>query len=233
MNTPTIQTLPLPQLYKQLRQTLTRIQALAPAHPSDPHIQLLLEEIALDLPSLEGFLHLPRKKPLIRALEEAHQDRTQAIRALYESIKPFRVSCRPERQTLFRHFNHLFTQFRYMQSRPYDRATVLTEHFIEKLKSAPYFDAIRTSHMQTLFEDLILSQSNFVQLYRTSQIRERRPNQMTCGQIRNRLESRFLLLHQYLENHLAFNNESPYQAWLEIIQEETNKDLKHEQTPST
>ena len=209
--------LPLPQFCQLVKEVLDEIEQHPVLPNKDQNIHLLIEELALDLPKLEHYLHLPRKKPLASDLQAAHERRSRAVQAIFDSIRPYRVSSRPERQTFFRQVNKLFQDYQGMQARPYDRATVLTEHFLDKIQSYPYFDQLRTFHLNQLVEELVLAQAQFVQLFRTSEIRARRPYHLTCGQLRARIEARFYLCYKYLSNILVFDANSPYQAWFQAF----------------
>ncbi|MDO4432376.1 MAG: DUF6261 family protein [Aerococcaceae bacterium] len=155
--------------HAELVQFLTRfLDDLTKAelpYNNEEHIKPLLVKIRTDLVPLQKSLEQVRASEKSTAISQADALRDADLQALYDSVKPYRVTKRDNEKSAYTALKLLFAQYKEAKSSNYEAETALVVNLLEKLGQAPYNEHVRTLSIKKFVDNLSESNTAFEQLF--------------------------------------------------------------------
>lgn len=186
---------------------------------SDDMVEGLFNRVKNGLPALEAAIKPKRGSDLTESVQDLYKTRNLDIRALFDSIKPFKASRNKEKVAAYRSLEHLFNQYRDINRQTIEGSSVLVKSLLTKLAQDNISKQVTLLGIEEYVTNLIDSNQRYNTAYlkRSQELSERVV--IDVRQLRKNLTDDYKLLYSHLQNKIAYNPKAEEKGLLRLINE--------------
>ncbi|MCW6653033.1 DUF6261 family protein [Aerococcaceae bacterium NML210727] len=149
-----------PEFTQLLHRTVEDFKA-ANLRAKDEDFTRLLNSLKTQLPTLQTALEQVKSSEKSQPIQELDLIRDRALRALMDSVKPYRYSSVPNEKQAYTALSLLFKQFKDVAKRNFEEESSLIANLLGKLASAEYSDDVTALGLSKFITALTNAQAAF------------------------------------------------------------------------
>ncbi|MCW6675428.1 DUF6261 family protein [Aerococcaceae bacterium NML171108] len=159
--------------YAQLVARFVEEYEATKSKTTDEDFKRLLADVKTKLTAMQNALEQVVASEKSEALSQADTERDASLKALFDSIRPYRFARQIAEKDAYNALNLLFKQYRNTAGKGYEEETSLINSLLAKLKTPEYHPDVTTLGITKFVTNLTESQTQFNKVF-TDRIKEQR-----------------------------------------------------------
>ncbi|MCW6683122.1 DUF6261 family protein [Aerococcaceae bacterium NML160702] len=184
---------------------------------TDEDLTRLLATVKTKLTAMQNALEQVVTQEKSEAVSRADKERDMSIKALFDSIRPYRYTKVLAEKEAYNALHLLFKQYRHAARKSYEEETSLIHSLLEKLKTSEYQPDVTTLGITKFVVNLTESQVQFNKVF-TERIKEERTKpKYDVKALRRSLAEDYRLLVAYVGINAQVKSNETYKQVLTIM----------------